>query len=186
MKIKAIDLKTGVRCEWEGDLYVCTDYLHRTPGKGAAVVVVKLKNLKTGRVLEKTFRSMEQVERITIETRKMQYLYKDDTGYVFMDTETYDQLAVAGPVVEDVAHYMKPDAEVEIGFYNGEPISVSVGNFVELKVTDAPPGLKGDTATGATKPVTFETGLTLQVPLFIKEGDVLRIDTRTGEYITRV
>ena len=186
MKIKAIDLKAGVRCELDGELFVCTDYMHRTPGKGAAVAVVKLKNLRTGRVLEKTFRSMEQVERISIDTRKMQYLYQDDTGHVFMDTENYDQITLPEAVVEDVLKYMKPNAEIEIGFYNGEAVQVDVGNHVELEVTEAPPGIKGDTATGATKQVTFETGLQIQVPLFIKEGDVLRIDTRTGEYLTRV
>ncbi len=186
MKIQAIDLKAGVRCEIDGELYVCTSYLHRTPGKGAAVVVVKLKNLKTGRVLERTFRSMEQVERISIDSRKMQYLYNDDTGYVFMDTDTYEQIPLQETVVEDVLKYLKPDAEIEVGFYNGDPVLVDVGNFVELEVIDAPPGIKGDTATGATKAVKFETGLELQVPLFVKEGDVIRIDTRTGDYITRV
>lgn len=186
MKIQAIDLKSGVRCELKGELFVCTDYLHRTPGKGAAVVVVKLKNLKTGRVLEKTFRSMEQIERINIDSRNMQYLYQDDTGHVFMDTESYEQIPLPHAVVEDVLKYMKPDSEIEVGFYNNEPVTVDVGNFVELTVTDAPPGIKGDTATGATKGVTFETGLELQVPLFVKEGDVIRIDTRTGDYITRV
>lgn len=186
MKIKAIDLKAGVRCELSGELFVCTDYLHRTPGKGAAVAVVKLKNLRTGRVLEKTFRSMEQVERISIDTRTMQYLYKDDTGHVFMDTQTYDQISLPETVVEDVLKYMKPDAEIEVGFYNSEAVQVDVGNHVELKVTEAPPGMKGDTATGATKLVTFETGLEIQVPLFVKEGDTIRVDTRSGEYLTRV
>ncbi len=186
MKIQAIDLKSGVRCEMDGNLYVCTDYLHRTPGKGAAVVVVKLKNLQTGRVLDRTFRSGEQIERISIDERKMQYLYKDDTGHVFMDTETYDQIALADAVVEDVLKYMKPDAEITVGFYKEEAVSVDVGNFVELEVTEAPPGFKGDTATGATKIVTFETGLETQVPLFVKEGDVIRIDTRSNSYVTRV
>ncbi len=186
MQIQAIDCKVGVRCEIDGELYVCTDYVKRAMGRNPGFISVKLKNLRTGNVLDKRFRSGELVERVVFENRKMQYLYKDDTGFVFMDTETYEQFTLPAVVVEDREKYMKINSEVEVSFYKGEPVLLEIGDFVELEVIEAPPGVKGNTATGATKPVTLETGLVLNVPLFIDQGDILRIDTRTGEYVTRV
>jgi elongation factor P len=186
MQIEAVDCKVGTRCEVGGELYICTSYLHRAPSITRGLVTVKLKNLRTGNVLEKRFRSGDLIERAIFETRRMQYLYRDDTGFIFMDLENFEQITVSDAVVGDFAKYLKINSEVQVNFYKGEPVLLELGEFVELEVVDAPPGLKGDTATGATKPVTLETGLTLNVPLFIKQGDVLKIDTRTGEYVTRV
>jgi len=155
-------------------------------GRNPGFISVKLRNLRTGNVLDRRFRSGEQVERVVFENRKMQYLYKDDTGFVFMDTETYEQFTLPTAVVEDREKYMKINSEVEVSFYKSEPVLLEIGDFAELEVIDAPPGVKGNTATGATKQVTLETGLLLNVPLFIDQGDILRIDTRTREYVTRV
>ncbi|MFH1741831.1 MAG: elongation factor P [bacterium] len=184
--MQAIDCKVGTRCEIDGELYISTDYVQRAQGGGRGLITVKLKNLRTGSVVEKRFRSGESLERVIFDQRKMQYLYKDDTGFVFMDLENYEQVAVPEAVVTDMEKYLKLNAEVQVNFYKEEPVLVDVGDFVELKVTEAPPGMKGNTATGATKQITLETGLEINVPLFINEGDVLKIDTRTCAYVTRV
>lgn len=186
MQIQAVDCKVGTRCEIEGELYICTNYVHRAPSITRGLVTVKLKNLRTGNVIEKRFRSGEIIERVVFDTRRMQYLYRDDTGFVFMDLENFEQVTVPQAVVGDLEKYLKINGEAEVNFHKGEPVLIELGEFVELQVVDAPPGVRGDTATAATKPVKLETGLVLNVPLFIKEGDVLKIDTRTGEYVTRV
>lgn len=185
MQIEAVDCKVGTRCEINGELYVCTNYVHRARGITRGLITVKLKNLRTGNVLEKRFRSGELIERVIFDTRRMEYLYKDDTGYIFMDLENFEQVTVPDAVVADIAKYLKVNGEAQVSLHNAVPVLVELGDFVELRVVDAPPGLKGDTATGATKPVNLETGLTLNVPLFINEGDILKIDTRTCEYVTR-
>ncbi len=186
MQIQAVDCKVGTRCQIDGELYVCTSYVHRAPSITRGLVTVKLKNLRTGNVIEKRFRSGEIIERVVFDTRRMQYLYRADSGFVFMDLENFEQVPVPQAVVGDLEKYLKINGEAEVNFYKGEPVLVDLGEFVELQVVDAPPGLKGDTATAATKPVTLETGLVLNVPLFIKEGDIIKIDIRTGEYVTRV
>ncbi len=185
MQIQATDCKVGTRCEVNGELYVCTDYVQQAQGRGRGIVNVRLRNLRTGNVQEMRFRSNETIERVIFDNRKMEYLYQEETGYVFMDLETYEQIPVPEPVVGNLAQYIKPNTEVEVSFYKNEPVLINIGEFVELQVVEAPPGLKGDTATGATKTVTLETGLQINVPLFINEGDILKIDTRSGEYVSR-
>ncbi len=185
MQIQATDCKAGTRCEIKGELYVCTDYVQQAQGRGRGIINLRLRNLRTGNVQEMRFRSNETIERVIFDNRKMEYLYQDESGYVFMDLENFEQIPVPETVVSDLAQYLKPNTEVEVSFYKDEPVLIDIGDFVELAVVDAPPGLKGDTATGATKTVTLETGLQINVPLFINEGDVLKIDTRSGEYVGR-
>ncbi len=162
------------------------DFQHVKPGKGGAFVRTKLKNLETGQVLEQTFRSGVKVGRPDLEEKNMQYLYQEGEQYVFMDNETYDQSFINQEYLEDAIPYMIPNFELRVIFFKGRPIGVEMPITVELLVTSTEPGLKGDTATGATKPATLETGHVVQVPLFINEGDRLKIDTRTGEYLERV
>ncbi len=186
MKIDGNAIRPGMVIEHQGGLWRAVKIAHTQPGKGGAYLQVELKNLEDGTKLNERFRSAASVERVRLDEKHYQYLYSEGDLHTIMDTETYDQIALADAVVEDVLKYMKPDAEITVGFYKEEAVSVDVGNFVELEVTEAPPGFKGDTATGATKIVTFETGLETQVPLFVKEGDVIRIDTRSNSYVTRV
>lgn len=180
------DFKRGMAIKLEGDIYSVIEFLHVKPGKGGAFVRTKLKSLTRGTVIDKTFRGGEKVEDIRIERRKMQYLYDEGDSFVFMDTETYDQKSIDKDFVDDIMDYIKEGDEVEISIYNDNPISVEPPTFVELKVTYAEPGVKGDTATNVTKPVTVETGAKINVPLFVNEGDIIKIDTRKGEYVERI
>jgi elongation factor P len=161
-------------------------FQHVKPGKGGAFVKAKLRNIKKNMTVDKTFRATEKVEDIFIEKRKMQYLYNDGEGSVFMDLESFDQDSIPNAVIEDELRYVKEGQEVEVNVHEGEIISVELPIFVELRVTHTEPGLKGDTATATYKPATIETGTQIQVPLFINEGDMVKIDTRSGEYIERV
>lgn len=179
------DLRTGLTIELEGDVYSVVEFLHVKPGKGSAFVRTKLKNVKTGQVFERTFRAGEKVNRAIVETKEMQYLYSTGDDYVFMDTQTYDQLTLTSEQLGSAPGYLKENMSILIQFYQGEPIGVELPTFVELEVTHTEPGFKGDTATGGSKPATTETGLVVQVPLFINTGDVIRVDTRTGEYLSR-
>jgi elongation factor P len=163
-----------------------TYFQHVKPGKGGAFVRTRVKNLLNGKVLERNFRSGERVELADIEEKRMQYLYLDGDNLVFMDQETFDQIPFPQEVVGDARKFLKENMEVEVLFWNGRPVNVELPAFVELVVTRCDPGLKGDTASGATKPATLETGAVVSVPLFVKEGDTLRIDTRTEEYVDRV
>lgn len=167
-------------------IFEIIEFQHVKPGKGGAFVRSKLKNFDTGSVIDKTFRAGEKFELAHLQKKAMQYLYNDDSNYYFMDNETYEQLPLSSEMVGKASLYIKEGMNVEIVFHDNKALSVSAPIHVELKVTKAEPGMKGDTATGATKPVTMETGLNVQVPLFINEGDVLKIDTRTGEYVERV
>lgn len=160
--------------------------MHVKPGKGAAFVRTKLKNVMTGAVIEKTFSPTEKFEEAVIERREMQYLYNDGELYYFMDTETYEQIPLNYDKVEDAIKYIKENMIVTVKFYKGEAFSVEPPTFVELEVVETEPGFRGDTATGGSKPATVETGAVIQVPLFINVGDKIRIDTRTGEYLERV
>lgn len=159
--------------------------MHVKPGKGSAFVRTKIKNVVTGAVLEKTFNPTEKFEKAVIETKQMEYLYSDGELYYFMDPETYEQLPLNKGQVEDALMFMKENMQATIKFYKGEAFSVEAPNFVELQITVCEPGVAGNTATNATKPATLETGYELQVPMFINEGDVIRVDTRTGEYMER-
>jgi elongation factor P len=184
--IAAGDFRKGVTIEVDGQVFTVVDFMHVKPGKGAAFVRTKLKNVMTGAVIEKTFSPTEKFEEAVIERREMQYLYNDGELYYFMDTETYEQIPLNYDKVEDAIKYIKENMVVTVKFYKGEAFSVEPPTFVELEVVETEPGFRGDTATGGSKPATVETGAVIQVPLFINVGDKIRIDTRTGEYLERV
>ncbi|HHZ12356.1 MAG: elongation factor P [Caldicoprobacterales bacterium] len=183
--ISAGDFRKGMTIDIDGQVYTVVDFQHVKPGKGAAFVRTKIKNAVTGSVLERTFSPTERVPRAHVETKEMQYLYNDGNLYYFMDTETYEQIPLNRGQVEDAMTFIKENMNVTIKFFKGEAFSVEPPFFVELEVTETEPGFKGDTATGGSKPATLETGATVNVPLFINVGDVIRVDTRTGEYMER-
>ena len=184
--ISAGDFRNGITLEMEGSVYQIIEFQHVKPGKGAAFVRTKLKNIISGGVVEKTFRPTEKFPQARIDRVDMQYLYSDGDLYYFMNTETYDQIALNDETIGDALKFVKENEMVKVCSHNGNVFAVEPPLFVELEVTDTEPGFKGDTATGATKPATVETGATVQVPLFVETGDKLKIDTRTGEYLTRV
>lgn len=184
--IMAGDFKKGLTIEINGDIYQIIDFQHVKPGKGAAFVRAKIKNLKTGAIKEDTFNPSEKYPKAHIETKEMQYLYSDGELYHFMDTTTYEQIALNHDNVEEAIKYIKENDVAIMKFYEGKPFQVDAPNFVELVITHTEPGIKGDTATGATKPAEVETGATINVPLFVNIGDKIKIDTRTGEYLSRV
>jgi elongation factor P len=178
--------RNGLKIEYEGDPYVIVDCQHVKPGKGVAFVKTRMKNLKTGTVLDVNFRSGDKVEKPDLETQDMQYLYQDGDLFYFMDINTFDQKPLTEDQLADSKKYIKENETVTVLFYKGEPISIELPLKVELKIVKSDPGIKGDTAQGATKPATLETGAIVQVPLFVEEGEVIRVDTRTGEYLERV
>ncbi|MDI3519372.1 MAG: elongation factor [Caldanaerobacter sp.] len=184
--IAAGDFRKGVTIEVDGQIFTVVDFMHVKPGKGAAFVRTKIKNIMTGAVIERTFSPTEKFEEAQIERREMQYLYNDGEFYYFMDTETYEQIPLSYDKVEEAMKYIKENMVVTVKFYKGEAFSVEPPTFVELEVIDTEPGVRGDTVTGGSKPATVETGAVIQVPLFINVGDKIKIDTRTGEYIERV
>lgn len=184
--ITAGDFRKGNTIEWDGGVWNIVDFQHVKPGKGAAFVRTKLKNVITGAVIERTFNPTDKMPRAIIETKEMQYLYSDGELYYFMDLETFDQLPLGFDQVEDSIPYVKENTNVTVRFFKGSAFSVEAPLFVELEITDTEPGFKGDTASNTFKPATVETGYSLQVPLFINIGDHIRIDTRSGEYMERV
>ncbi len=184
--VSSNDFKRGMVIKLDNDIYSIIEFQHVKPGKGGAFVRTKLKSLTKGSTIDKTFRGGEKVEDVRVEKRSMQYLYDEGDSLVFMDTETYDQRPVSKDFVGDILNYIKEGDEVDISIYEDEPISVEPPNFVKLKVVYAEPGVKGDTATNVTKPVKVETGAEVNVPLFVNEGDIVKIDTRKGEYVERV
>ena len=184
--VTAGDFKNGLTIEFENNIYQIIEFQHVKPGKGAAFVRTKIKNINTGGVVEKTFRPTEKFENAQIDTKDMQYLYQDGDLYNFMDMETYDQIALSADQVGDSLKFVKENENVKMKSHKGDIFAVEPPMFVELEITECEPGVKGDTATGATKPCTVETGATLMVPLFVNQGDVIKIDTRTGEYLSRV
>ena len=184
--ISAGDFKNGVTVEIDGNIYQILEFQHVKPGKGAAFVRTKLKNIISGGVVEKTFRPTEKFPKAHIDRKDMQYLYRDGDLFNFMDVETYDQIALNEDVVGDSLKFVKENEVVKICSHNGNVFSVEPPLFVELAITETEPGFKGDTAQGATKPATVETGAIDMVPLFVEQGDVLKIDTRSGEYLSRV
>lgn len=183
--ISAGEFRKGTTFEMDGQVFNVVDFMHVKPGKGAAFVRTKIKNVITGAVLEKTFNPTEKFPEAVIERKEMQYLYNDGSLYYFMDTNTYEQIPLNQSIVEDAVKFLKENDMAIIRFYKGEAFSVEPPNFVELEVTHTEPGVKGDTATNTLKPATVETGATVMVPLFINTGDKIRIDTRTGEYMER-
>ena len=181
------DFKKGLRILYKNEPYVVLDFQHVKPGKGGAFVRTKMRNLITGFVREETFRSGEKFYDPSVQRKKMQYLYKDDAIYFFMDQETFEQVGLNENQLEDILSFLKEETVYEILYFMGKPISVTAPLFMELKIVEAQPGVRGDTAKGgATKPATLETGLVVQVPLFVNEGDTVRVDTRTSEYMERV
>ena len=184
--ISAGDFRNGITLEIEGNVVQILEFQHVKPGKGAAFVRTKMKNIINGGVVEKTFRPTEKFPQARIDRVEMQYLYSDGDLFHFMNTETYDQIALNEDAIGDALKFVKENEMVKICSHNGNVFAVEPPLFVELEVTETEPGFKGDTATGATKPATVETGAVVYVPLFVDMGDVLKIDTRTGEYLSRV
>lgn len=180
------ELRKGVTFTMDGELWKVIDYQHHKPGRGKAVIRTKLRNLRSGSTVDKSFTSGDRVQDIRLDHQTVQYLYSDGEFYYFMDIETYEQFPLVGAILEDAKPYLVDNMEIELSSYEGEPLDVELPITVDMRVVEAPPGFAGDTATGATKEVTLETGIKLQVPLFIQEDDVLRIDTRDGRYVTRV
>ncbi len=184
--ISAGDFRNGITIEYEGNIYQIIEFQHVKPGKGAAFVRTKLKNIINGGVVEKTFRPTEKCPQARIDRKDMQYLYEDGDLYYFMDTENYEQIGLNADSVGDALKFVKENEMVKVCSHNGNVFAIEPPLFVELKITDTEPGFKGDTATGATKPATVETGAVVAVPLFVNTDDVIKIDTRTGEYLSRV
>ncbi|MDY5576462.1 MAG: elongation factor P [Lachnospiraceae bacterium] len=184
--ISAGDFRNGITVEIEGNVYQIIEFQHVKPGKGAAFVRTKLKNIKNGGVVEKTFRPTEKFPQARIDRVDMQYLYSDGDLYNFMDVNTYEQIALNADTIGDALKFVKENEMVKICSHNGSVFAIEPPLFVELEITETEPGFKGDTATGATKPAVVETGATVYVPLFVEQGDVIKIDTRTGEYLSRV
>lgn len=180
------DFRKNLKIEIDGEPYIIVDCQHVKPGKGVAFVKTRMKSLITGRVLDENFRSGDKVDKPNLESREMQFLYKEDPHFVFMDNDTYEQVRLEKDAVEDVLDFLKDNLEVDVLFHNNKAISVEPPIFVELVVTRTDPGLKGDTAQGGTKPATLETGATITVPLYLAEGELIRVDTRTGEFVERV
>ena len=184
--ISAGDFRNGITLEIDGNVVQILEFQHVKPGKGAAFVRTKLKNVISGGVIEKTFRPTEKFPAARIDRVDMQYLYADGDLFHFMNVETYDQVALNTDTIGDALKFVKENEMVKVCSYNGNVFSVEPPLFVELEITDTEPGFKGDTATGATKPATVETGAVIAVPLFVSQGDKVKIDTRTGEYLSRV
>mgnify|MGYP002563287734 CR=1 FL=1 len=183
--VSAGDFKNGITVQMDNGIWQIIEFQHVKPGKGAAFVRTKLKNIVSGGVVEKSFRPTEKFDLAHIEKREYQYLYSDGDLYNFMDTETFEQIALSAENVGDSLKFVKENETVKVCSYNGKVFSVEAPLFVELEITDTEPGFKGDTATGATKPATLETGAQINVPLFVNQGDRVKIDTRTGEYLSR-
>ncbi len=184
--ISAGDFRNGLTIEYENNIYQIIEFQHVKPGKGAAFVRTKIKNIKSGGVVEKTFRPTEKFPQAHIDKRDMQYLYHDGDLYNFMDVETYDQIAMSEDQIGDALKFVKENDMVKMVSHNGDIFAIEPPMFAELEITETEPGFKGDTATGATKPAIVETGATVLVPLFVETGDKISIDTRTGEYLKRI
>jgi elongation factor P len=180
------DLKKGLKLMIDGEPHVIVQFDFTKPGKGQALYKCKLRNMITGSLFDRTYRSGESFDPASLEDRDMQFLYKEDSGYVFMDTKTYEQVTLTEETLGDDHYFLKDNMEVKILLFNGRGIGITLPNFVNLRVTQADPWVKGDTAAGNNRPGTVETGYTLQLPSFVEEGDLIQIDTRNGQYVTRV
>ena len=186
MAVDTSQFRNGLKVEIDGEPYVMIYFQHVKPGKGGAFVRTKIKHLRTGRVLERTFRSGERLDEAEVEDKKMQYLYQDGEQFIFMDQESYDQIPFTKEQIGDARKYLKENLDVDVVFWRGKPINIELPPSIIAVVSQCDPGLKGDTASGATKPATLETGAVVQVPLFIKEGESIRVDTRSNVYVERV
>ncbi|MDP8238704.1 MAG: elongation factor P [Candidatus Hatepunaea meridiana] len=179
------DIKNGIIINYDGQLFTIVEFLHVKPGKGGAFVRTKFKNVKTGRVLDKTFRAGEKIDIVRLDARNMQYLYAEGDDFVFMDQETFDQISVPAEVVGNWDKFMKEGEIVKVLLNGEEPVTIELPKFVNYKIAQCEPGVKGDTVSNVTKPATLETGAIVQVPLFIEEGEIIRVDLRTGQYLER-
>jgi elongation factor P len=186
MAVDTSQFRNGLKIELDGEPYSIVSFQHVKPGKGGAFVRTKVRNLKNGRVIDRRFRSGEKVDEADIQESKMQYLYRDGENLVFMDSQTYEQLPFSEAQVGDAKTFLKENLDVDVLFWRGKPINIELPPFIEAQITSCEPGIKGDTASNVTKPATIETGAIVQVPLFVKEGERIRVDTRTGEYVERV
>jgi elongation factor P len=186
MQYSTAQFRKGLKIEMDGEPFTIVDFQHVKPGKGGAFVRTKMKSLISGNVLDKTFRSGEKVDVPDLEEKKMSFLYKDDHGYCFMDVETYEQMTLTEDHIGDALGYLKENVEVEVLLHNGVPIGIELPMFLALKVVETDPGVKGNTVSGGSKPAKLETGLTIQVPLFVSPGEFVKVDTRNGSYIERV
>jgi elongation factor P len=186
MAVDTSQFKNGLKIELDGQPFTITYFQHVKPGKGGAFVRTKLKNLLNGKVVDRTFRSGEKSQEADIAENQMQYLYKEGEDFVFMDTTSYEQLPIRGDVLGNSVLYLLENLNVDVLFWKGKPVNIQLPNYIEARVIKSDPGVKGDTSSGATKPATIEPGATLNVPLFIEEGEMIRVDTRTGEYSERV
>lgn len=184
--IESNSLRKGTTFKVDNDIFKVIDYSHTKPGRGLATIRVKAVNLRTGANIEKTFSSSEKVEDIRLDYHQAQYLYKDGTDYIFMDTETYDQPSISSEILGEATKYLIEEMQIKLTFYEGETIDIELPTTIELKVVQSEPSIRGDTATGLNKKVVLETGLEVTVPAFVDVDDVIKVDTRTGEYITRV
>ena len=185
MQVSTAEFKKGLKIQFDGAPYTIVDFQHVKPGKGGAFVRTKLKHMRLGRVIDNTFRAGEKVELVDFDEKRMQFLYKDDR-YHFMDLDTYDQISLSAEEVGEARDFLKENTEVEILFIESSPVTVELPNFIEIRIAKTDPGIRGDTASGGSKPATLETGAVIQVPLFLNEGDVVKVDTRSGDYLGRV
>ena len=185
MQVSTAEFKKGLKIQFDGAPYTIVDFQHVKPGKGGAFVRTKLKHMRLGRVIDNTFRAGEKVELVDFDEKRMQFLYKDDR-YHFMDLDTYDQISLSAEEVGEARDFLKENTEVEILFIEDSPATVELPNFIEIRIAKTDPGIRGDTASGGSKPATLETGAVIQVPLFLNEGDVVKVDTRSGDYLGRV
>jgi elongation factor P len=185
MQVSATDIRVNHKIKFDNDIWVVTESMHRTQSRQSGFMQISMKSLTSGRTNSVKLRSNDSVEKITLEQKMMNYMYHDGIGGVFMDNESFDQITVPDDILGDALMYIKENTEIKVEFYDDKPIGVEPPNNVELEVTETDPGLKGDTVSGSTKPATVETGAVIQVPLFIEIGNVLKIDTRTNEYLGR-
>ena len=183
--ISVTDLRSGTKVSMDGSLWECLEYQHQKIGRGGAKVIAKFRNMESGAIVERSFNSGERLQDIFIDYRTLQYLYSDGDTYTFMDMETYEQPTLTAEQIGDNARWLKENLEVTVDYYEGRPLKVSVPNIIELKITRTDPGVRGDTVSGGTKPAELESGATVNIPLFVEEGEVVRVDTRTGEYLGR-
>jgi elongation factor P len=180
------DIRKGLTVQMEGQIFLIADFQHVKPGKGGAFVRITLRNIKTGRVIERTLNSGATLDIVRVDARDMQFLYREEDMYHFMDQESFDQVAMGKELIGDNGKWMKDGMICRVNFLHDEPLSLEVPNFLELKITETAPGVKGDTVSGSGKPATLETGAVVQVPFFVDQGDVIRVDTRTGAYLDRI
>lgn len=180
------DFRNGYTFSYNNDIYKIVEFMHVKPGKGNAFVRTKLKSIKSGKVIDKTWRAGERIDEVRLDAKKMQYLYSDDSAYHFMDMATFEQIPIPAILMEEVKKFLKESMEIKILFNGDEPIDIEIPPFVVAEIVETDPGLKGDTATGGSKPATLETGYVLNVPLFIQQGEKVKVDTRSGEYVERV